>query len=886
MLDQPHRQKRVRLRDLLGQKPRRRLKINPMVKARLKAKHREAIFFSGALHPPGVGPGGKPQPSMAMDDANFSSLGWADNAVSSIIAEGMTFLGYPYLSELAQRPEYRRVVEVIANEMTRKFIKLTAKGNAESKSAKISKMNAEMKRLKVRDVFRQATELDGFFGRGHIYIDTGDTDDRDELVTDLGDGRNDISQAKVKKGDLKGLRTLEPVWCWPTQYNSTNPLKKDWYVPKQWYAMSTPMHATRLLTMIGREVPDLLKPAYSFGGLSLTQMVKAYIDNWLRTRQSVSNLISNFSTTGVKTDLGESLKEGGEELFERAEFFNLTRDNQGLMLLGEDEEFFNVATPLGTLDKLQAQALEHICSVSAIPLVKYTGISPSGLNASSEGEIRVFYDWIKSFQEKFFTEPLHTILGFIQLNLFGSIDEDIEFEFEPLMELTELEKSAKRKTDADTGTVLIDNGVIHPEEERKRVANDPDTLYEGLDIDDMPDPEGEELARQKELMGAQAKLMPKPMPGQGPLGAAGGPGLGPPSGMAAKGMGAPGKGSKPPPKLAAKAASSKKPTKAPSSKSKMAKDEEDNQDSLPFDPEDFFALDWEEAKHPRVPAGHGKGGEFTFKGAGEAGKGGVRLSGTGKPLPEHIAKLRIPPGWKEVRYNPDAKGELLVVGRDAKGRRVAIYSEAASMKTAKAKFARINELNTKFDSIMSQNEAARRSHDNKDVADCTRLIMMTGIRPGSSADRGAKVQAYGATTLLGKHVEVEGSKVTLKFTGKKGVHLSIPVTDKVTAGILKSRKADAGPNGRLFEINEKQLLDHVHSFDGGGFKTKDFRTLLGTHTAIDEVKKRAAPTSMSDYKKKVKEVATVVSSKLGNTPTIALQSYINPSVFSEWRMAA
>jgi len=32
------------------------------------------------------------------------------------------------------------------------------------------------------------------------------------------------------------------------------------------------------------------------------------------------------------------------------------------------------------------------------------------------------------------------------------------------------------------------------------------------------------------------------------------------------------------------------------------------------------------------------------------------------------------------------------------------------------------------------------------------------------------------------------------------------------------------------------------------------------------------------------QVAIVVSKKPGNTPTVALQSYINPAVFSQWEI--
>lgn len=306
--------------------------------------------------------------------------------------------------------------------------------------------------------------------------------------------------------------------------------------------------------------------------------------------------------------------------------------------------------------------------------------------------------------------------------------------------------------------------------------------------------------------------------------------------------------------------------------------------------------EFKESEHPRGQSGTEKGGQFVAKGEG-GGRAthlptkvheGQLKTHEGAELPEHIKALKIPPAWTDITYSPDPESDLLATGKDKKGRLQAIYSDTFSAKQAAAKFARIDELSKKFDSIFAQNEKARKSDDpkTKDAADCTRLIMMTGIRPGSESDTGAEKQAYGATTLLGKHVVAGAKGVHLRFTGKKGVSLDIPVLDPETASMLVERKAKAGDKGQLFGISEKNLLDHVHSFDGGGFKTKDFRTLLGTSTAMREVgKAKAPPKNEKEYKKAVRTVAQTVSKILGNTPTVALQSYINPVVFAQWQIA-
>jgi DNA topoisomerase IB len=125
--------------------------------------------------------------------------------------------------------------------------------------------------------------------------------------------------------------------------------------------------------------------------------------------------------------------------------------------------------------------------------------------------------------------------------------------------------------------------------------------------------------------------------------------------------------------------------------------------------------------------------------------------------------------------------------------------------------------------------------------------------------------------------------VVLKFTGKKGVDLSIPVEDKKIAADLLERKKAAGDAGKIFKTDQASLGDYTHTLDGGGFKTKDFRTLKGTTTALDEIEKMPAPKSEKEYKKYVKTVASAVAKKLGNTPAIALQSYISPHVFEDWK---
>jgi DNA topoisomerase I len=305
--------------------------------------------------------------------------------------------------------------------------------------------------------------------------------------------------------------------------------------------------------------------------------------------------------------------------------------------------------------------------------------------------------------------------------------------------------------------------------------------------------------------------------------------------------------------------------------------------------------EWKEDKHKRGQPGNagqfgsGGGGEKKTSRSGLSGtknEGKTRTTEAGSQLPEHIQKLKIPPGWSDVRYSENPDADLLAVGKDSKGRVQSIYSKKFQDTQAAAKFARIHELIAKFNYISKQNAEAQQSSDpkKKDSADCLDLIMKMGVRPGSETDTGAKTKAYGATTLEGKHVVKTKDGVSLRFVGKKGVALDLPVEDKQLAAMLTERAEKAGDGGKLFPAtNDKILLEHTHTLDGGGFKTKDFRTHVGTSTAYELVRGTPPPRNEQDYRKAVMNVAKQVSQKLGNTPVIALQSYISPTVFSEWR---
>lgn len=417
--------------------------------------------------------GGYEEPK-AFDGAEPAA--WSGAGMATV-GPGLAFLGFPYLAELAQITEYRTPVESLSTEMTRTWLKLKNKGQ-EDKTDKIQQIEERLEQLKIRDLFREAALKTEQFGRAHIYVSVEGQD---------GPVPRQLPLTEIEKDSLKGFRCIEPYWLTPYSWNSTEPERPDFYKPQSWYVLGRKTHHTRLLTFIFREVPDLLKPAYDFAGISMTQLMMPYVQRWLRTAKNVNDLINIFSIVTLATDLQTMLQKPIDDpgsLPKRVQGFTQLRDNRGMMVVNKNTEELSMQNvPLGSLDKLQAQAQEHMATPARMPLIKFFGITPTGLNTTgaTEGEMECWYAYVRAMQRVGYDAHVERVLAIVQMDMFGSVDPDITHEWLPLYEPTPKEISENRKADTERDVNLVNASIVSTEEVRDKLKKDPASGYDGLE---------------------------------------------------------------------------------------------------------------------------------------------------------------------------------------------------------------------------------------------------------------------------------------------------------------------------------------------------------------------------------------------------------------------
>lgn len=261
-------------------------------------------------------------------------------------------------------------------------------------------------------------------------------------------------------------------------------------------------------------------------------------------------------------------------------------------------------------------------------------------------------------------------------------------------------------------------------------------------------------------------------------------------------------------------------------------------------------------------------------------------------LREWFASLAIPPAWTEVEISASRRADLLVTGRDDAGRKQYIYHPRYRQRKEAEKFDRLVSFAQRLETmrrVTGQHLRRRKLNREKVLACMVRLLDLAYFRPGSP--RYAKENdSYGLTTMRSRHLTIEGDQLIFEYRGKSGKDQVRQVEDKRLARVVA--ELDELPGYQIFKylddegnrvlVHSDDLNAYIREVMGEEFSAKDFRTWAGTliaAVALDELGLTDDPKAAD---KNVRQAVEKVAAKLGNTPTIARASYIDPRVIDHY----
>jgi len=255
-----------------------------------------------------------------------------------------------------------------------------------------------------------------------------------------------------------------------------------------------------------------------------------------------------------------------------------------------------------------------------------------------------------------------------------------------------------------------------------------------------------------------------------------------------------------------------------------------------------------------------------------------------------INKLVIPPAWENVWICALDNGHLQATGFDLKKRKQYRYHPLWSALRNHTKFYRMLQFGYALPDIRLQVEkdlALRNFEKRKILALIVSLMQKTNIRIGNNAYE-KLYGSFGLTTLKGKHVKVQGQKITFHFKGKKGVMHDIDLKSRRLSKMIQKCKDIPGrelfqyidDEGNRHTVDSGMVNEYIKEISGEDFTAKDFRTWSGTVSALIAFKEIGYAETHTEYKKKVKEALEMVASHLGNTSTVCRKYYVHPLVIN------
>ncbi len=298
----------------------------------------------------------------------------------------------------------------------------------------------------------------------------------------------------------------------------------------------------------------------------------------------------------------------------------------------------------------------------------------------------------------------------------------------------------------------------------------------------------------------------------------------------------------------------------------------------------------------REPLVYVHGGELGLR-RERRGAENVIVDADGEPVTdgevlERVRVLRIPPAWTDVWIAWESNAHLQATGVDAKGRRQYLYHPLWRARRDEEKFDDMLGFARQLPTIRARARhclASEHVDRERTLGLATRLLDIGLFRVGW--DRYARDNGHvGLTTLRRENATVRDEEVRFDFVAKSGKRRRMTVHDQQSVDALTALKRRRGAPPELLVYRSPHGWRRIHAPDvnnalrcwgEGPYSAKEFRTWAATVLAAVALAREHADGKQGP--RAISRAVREVSTALGNTPTVARSSYIDPRVIERFQ---
>lgn len=227
------------------------------------------------------------------------------------------------------------------------------------------------------------------------------------------------------------------------------------------------VHETRLIVFRGAHTAAQERLMLTSWDYSVLQAPYNEIRQFSMNHKSVEYMMTDasqgvFKMRGLLRNISEDKLE---DIQTRAQLLDMSRSIARAVMLDADggEEFTKVQTSFAGVKEVLDASAQMVSAVTNIPVAVLLGKVESGLNATAEGPIRLWYADVDSDREQDLKPRLERLVKIAALSLRMG-DQKFGILFKPLWEETAKEKAEREKLEAETAAIWITGEVLSPDE--------------------------------------------------------------------------------------------------------------------------------------------------------------------------------------------------------------------------------------------------------------------------------------------------------------------------------------------------------------------------------------------------------------------------------------
>ena len=318
----------------------------------------------------------------------------------------------------------------------------------------IELIEAEEKRLNVRGKVLEARKKARLFGGAAVYADFGD------------DASKPLDVSRVAKDGIRFLTVFTPRQLVPGEIE-TDPMSEFFGMPRDFTIAGgatgqATIHPSRLTTFYGNDLPDRDITSSAFGwGDSVLIAVMSAVKQAESASANINSLIYEANVDVVSIEgLAEILKlPGGEDKVRDLLKMNLdAKSNLRALVLDAKNTYQRKAVSFASLPDLMDRFDQHAAGAADIPMTRFMGMSPGGMNSTGESDLRNYYDRVSAGQTLEMGPAMMRLDEALIRSGTGARDPGIHYDWNPLWQLSETDKATIFKTKADAARTIAGTG--------------------------------------------------------------------------------------------------------------------------------------------------------------------------------------------------------------------------------------------------------------------------------------------------------------------------------------------------------------------------------------------------------------------------------------------